>query len=383
VTVHSSGHSPRILSMFSLSRRVVIAAVTVGAVVVSGVGVIGFQSYAALQSEAQAEMQESIGAGYEELALFLEQQGALALAIRNAGKILNDSEASTLDEVAREKLATAIAYTRTTLRQQQESSRQFASTLARAEQSPSDGFVWPPDELATAKSLRESLRGDSEALLRAVQYLGTSMGAVKAAQVAWQTEQDRIAEAAAAAAAAAAAEKAAAEATARIKARRTIAPISTVTGSGGATAPSAPAPPAAPIAPVAGFDIEGYISALAPNSYISWVDGLCDGYYVCGRAWVGGAKTTPVRIELDPALRDIYANRVGISVLVHEAAHARQWLFYGSDIISANEALTGITGAAAVEYMADCATIGKLGYSTGTYTSSCSADQLDAAALIW
>jgi hypothetical protein len=349
--------------MFSLSRRVVIAAVTVGAVVVSGVGVIGFQSYAALQSEAQAEMQESIGAGYEELALFLEQQGALALAIRNAGKILNDSEASTLDEVAREKLATAIAYTRTTLRQQQESSRQFASTLA--------------------KSLRESLRGDSEALLRAVQYLGTSMGAVKAAQVAWQTEQDRIAEAAAAAAAAAAAEKAAAEATARIKARRTIAPISTVTGSGGATAPSAPAPPAAPIAPVAGFDIEGYISALAPNSYISWVDGLCDGYYVCGRAWVGGAKTTPVRIELDPALRDIYANRVGISVLVHEAAHARQWLFYGSDIISANEALTGITGAAAVEYMADCATIGKLGYSTGTYTSSCSADQLDAAALIW
>jgi hypothetical protein len=366
--------------VFSFSRRVVIAAVTVGAVIVSGVGVIGFQSYAALQGEAQAEMQESIGAGYEELAFFLEQQDALALAIRNAGKILNDSEGSTLDELAREKLATAIAYTRTALRQQQESSRQFATTLARAEQSPSDGFVWPPDELAAAKSLRESLRGDSEALLRAVQYLGTSMGAAKAAQVAWQTEQDRIA---AAAAAAAAAKKAAAEAAARIKARRTIAPISTVTGSGGATAPSAPAPPAAPIAPVAGFDIEGYISALAPNSYISWVDGLCDGYYVCGRAWVGGAKTTPVRIELDPALRDIYANRVGISVLVHEAAHARQWLFYGSDIISANEALTGITGASAVEYMADCATIGKLGYSTGTYTSSCSADQLDAAALIW
>jgi hypothetical protein len=371
--------------MFSLSRRVVIAAVTAGAVIVSGVGAIGFQSYAAVQSEAQAEMQESIATGYEELAFFLEQQGALALAIGNAEQILNDSEGTTLDEVAREKLAKVIANARTALRQQQESGRQFATALARAEQNPSDGFVWPPDELAAAKSLRESLP-DSEALLRAVQSLGTSMRAVTRAQAAWQTEQDRLAAVAAAeaaAAAAAAAEKAAAEAATRIAARRTIAPISTVTESGGATAPSAPAPPAAPIAPVAGFDIEGYIFALAPNSFISWVDRLCDGYYVCGRAWVGGVKSTPVRIELDPALRDIYENRIGISVLVHEAAHARQWFSYGSDIISANEALTGITGAPAVEYMADCATIGKLGYSTGTYTSSCSADQLDAAALIW
>jgi hypothetical protein len=367
--------------MFSLSRRLVIAAVTAGAVIVSGVGAIGFKNYATLQSEAQAEMQESIATGYEELAFFLEQQGALALAIGNAEQILNDSEGTTLDEVAREKLATVIANARTALRQQQESGRQFATTLARAEQNPSNGFVWPADELAASKSLREALP-DSEALLRAVQSVGTSMRAVTRAQVAWQTEQDRIA-AVAAAEAAAAAEKAAAEAATRMAARRTITPISTVTESGGATAPSAPAPPAAPIAPVAGFDIEGYIFALAPNSVIRWVDRLCDGYYVCGRAWVGGVKSTPVRIELDPALRDIYENRIGISVLVHEAAHARQWFSYGSDIISANEALTGITGAPAVEYMADCATIGKLGYSTGTYTSSCSADQLDAAALIW
>jgi hypothetical protein len=372
--------------MFSLSRRVVIAAVTAGAVIVSGVGAVGFHSYAAAQSEAQAEMQEAIAIGHEELDSFLEQQGALALAIGEAEQILNDSEGTTLDEVAREQLATVIAKARTALRQQQESGRQFATNLARAEQNPSDGFVWPPDELAAVKSLRESLSGDSEALLRTVQSLETSMKAVTTAQAVWQTEQDRIAAVAAAAAeaeAVIAAEKAAAEAAARMAARRTIAPVSTVTESGGATAPSAPAPPAAPIARVAGFDIEGYVFALAPNSTIDWVDGLCDGYYVCGRAWVGGVKSTPVRIELDPALRDIYENRIGISVLVHEAAHARQWLYYGSDIISANEALTGMTGAPAVEYMADCATIGKLGYSTGTYTSSCSADQLDAAALIW
>ena len=90
--------------MFSLSRRVVIAAVTVGAVIVSGVGAIGFHSYATAQSQAKAEMQNSIGTGYEELASLVEQQGALALAIGNAEQILNDSEGATLDEVAREKL---------------------------------------------------------------------------------------------------------------------------------------------------------------------------------------------------------------------------------------------------------------------------------------
>jgi predicted SprT family Zn-dependent metalloprotease len=113
------------------------------------------------------------------------------------------------------------------------------------------------------------------------------------------------------------------------------------------------------------------------------VPALCDGYYVCGRAWVGGVNSTPVRIELDPALYEIYVNTVGISVLVHEAAHARQWLKYGSNIITANEAYTGLVGTIAVERMADCATIVKLGYSTNVYTSSCTPSELEAAATIW
>jgi predicted SprT family Zn-dependent metalloprotease len=129
--------------------------------------------------------------------------------------------------------------------------------------------------------------------------------------------------------------------------------------------------------------ITSYIAALAPNSFISWVPGLCDGYYVCGRAWVGGVNSTPVRIELDPALYDIYVNTVGISVLVHEAAHARQWFKYGSNIITANEGYTGLVGTIAVERMADCATIVKLGYSTNVYTSSCTPSELEAAATIW
>jgi hypothetical protein len=110
---------------------------------------------------------------------------------------------------------------------------------------------------------------------------------------------------------------------------------------------------------------------------------LCNGFYVCGRAWVGGVNATPVKIELDPALEEIYVNSVGLSVLVHEAAHARQWLKYGPNIISANETYTGLKGTAAVEYMADCATIVKLTYSTNVYTRSCRPSELEAAATIW
>jgi hypothetical protein len=111
-------------------------------------------------------------------------------------------------------------------------------------------------------------------------------------------------------------------------------------------------------------------------------------------AYVGGAFDNPVRIELDSQLENIYVNVVGVTVLVHEAAHARQWFKYGGELISEMEALTasvpastrwpnGVSGTDAVEYMADCMTIQKLGYSTGAYTRSCTAEQLSAAATIW
>jgi len=87
-------------------------------------------------------------------------------------------------------------------------------------------------------------------------------------------------------------------------------------------------------------------------------------------------------------------NSIGISVLVHEAAHARQWFRYGNDIITESAKLTvnvppsrrwpnGVTGKDAVEYMADCMTIQNLGYSTGVYTRSCTAEQLEEARLTW
>jgi len=316
---------------------------------------------------------------HTQLAAFSEQKSAVELALDNADQLLTASEGQTLDQSARDELKGAIAHARVTLLQQEQRRQQFQADLTQYEQVPTDGMLWPPDVLAAAQSLNDRAGTDTDSLVRVVESIGKRIKAVQDAQAAWQAEQERLA----AESAAAAAEKAAAEEAARLAAPRRIAPVSTITESGGSTAPSAPAPPSVPIVAVVGFDIEAYVIALAPNSYISWVDSLCVGYYVCGRAWVGGINTTPVKIELDPALRDIYSNPVGISVLVHESAHARQWHYCGADIISANEALTGLTGAPAVEYMADCATIGKLGYSTGTYTSSCTADQLAAAANIW
>ena len=172
---------------------------------------------------------------------------------------------------------------------------------------------------------------------------------------------------------------------------RRVSPVSTLDqgNGGGSTAPSAPQPPptaaaAAPVAPA--FSVESYIAALSPNATIQWIPDLCSGYYVCGLALVTEYNPT-VTIRLDANLRDIYANRVGISVLVHEAAHARQWFTYGYStipgFISLYEQLSGLSGVYAVEYMADCATIAKLGYSTGTYTGSCTADQLASAGSIW
>ncbi len=231
------------------------------------------------------------------------------------------------------------------------------------------------------KSVNDAVSSDWGKIVVQIVSLGEKITSVQVAQALWEQEQEEVA--------AEKAEAEAAEEAERLARARTIAPTSTLTDSGGSTAPSAPAPPAQEVvvAPVEDGEnlayITSYVAALAPNSFISWVPGLCDGYYVCGRAWVGGVNSTPVRIELDPALYDIYVNTVGISVLVHEAAHARQWLKYGSNIITANEGYTGLVGTIAVERMADCATIVKLGYSTNVYTSSCTPSELEAAATIW
>ncbi|HLP22809.1 MAG TPA: hypothetical protein VK139_02065 [Microbacteriaceae bacterium] len=131
-------------------------------------------------------------------------------------------------------------------------------------------------------------------------------------------------------------------------------------------------------------EIESIILSLEPRASISWDDGLCSGNHVCGRTVIGNGN--PV-VHLDRAVMGRYLGYSGRYVLVHEAAHARSWFLYGSvdRLYAESTALmtNGREGSAAAEYMADCATIVKIGYSVGTYTSSCAPNQLAEAARYW
>lgn len=359
-----------------------ITAIAGVVILLSGLGVVANEQYVQGQISAAAAAETAVELGQKRIGEVSAALDDLELAIQNAEEIATQAVGQTLDGEGLEALLTEIEKAKeiwveetTRLLELEEA----VTVLKEKSGSPSRSGAMIG---ALVKPVNDATFSNWDRIVIQVSSLGEKIITVRAAQAIWSEKQEKVATERAAAELAEEAERLARE--------RTIAPTSTLTDSGGSTAPSAPAPPAQEVvvAPVQEGDstrsfITSYIAALAPNSFISWVPSLCDGYYVCGRAWVGGSKTTPVRIELDPALEQIYINSVGISVLVHEAAHARQWFKYGSDIITANEAYTGLVGAPAVERMADCATIVKLGYSTGVYTSNCTATELEAAATIW
>ena len=366
------------------SWQIIVAFASSVALIAGGVGVFAYQQYTQGQISAAENAETALELGQQSIGEVSAALVDLELAIRNAQEIATQAVGQTLDEkdlealIAEIEIAKEVWVEETTRLLELEAA--VKALRQRIDLTNSSG----PSIAALLKSVNDAVSSNWDRIVNQVASLGQGISSVQAAQTLWKQEQDEIA-----AEKVAAAEAEAAEEADRLARAKTITPVSTLTDSGGSTAPSAPAPPAQEVAVAPGQDaqnlefITSYIAALAPNSFISWVPGLCDGYYVCGRAWVGGANTNPVRIELDPALYGIYVNSVGISVLVHEAAHARQWFKYGSNIITANEAYTGLIGTIAVERMADCATIVKLGYSTGVYTSSCTQSELDAAATIW
>jgi hypothetical protein len=371
-----------------------IAALAVSSVLASTAVVWAGSNFVSTQQSAQAQVIDTIASGKERVTALTERAADLELAIKNAQTVLTDSSGKVLDDATRTALEKSIAQAERTLtlqRAQLKKLKAAVTTLTTAE--PLD-LLWPYGQQLRAEEIEASNTTGVDVLVKAVMALGEGIQTVQGSQTAWQAEQDRIAaEQAAAQAAAAQAQAAAARAAARNAATK-----STLSESGGGTAPSAPAPPTTePVIVSQSFNVESYVAALAPNSYITWVTDLCIQYYACGEAWVGGRNTTPVEIRLDPAKREIYANTTGISVLVHEAAHARQWWTYGGRILDESlsqapqfTAPAGATaeeqlaaGKRAVEYMADCATIGKLGYSTGAYTTSCTPDQLSRISGIW
>jgi hypothetical protein len=358
-----------------------ITAITSVVILLSGLGVIANENYIQGQISAAADAEFAVELAQlrvEEVSATLDD---LELAIQNALEISTEAVGQTSDGKDLEALLADIENAKEIWVKETTRLLELEATVKALRQKIDQGTSSGTTIATLVKAVNDAVSSDWGRIVVQIVSLGEKITSVQVAQALWEQEQEEVA--------AEKAEAEAAEEADRLARARTITPTSTLTDSGGSTAPSAPAPPAQEVvvAPVEDGQnlayITSYVAALAPNSFISWVPGLCDGYYVCGRAWVGGVNSTPVRIELDPALYDIYVNTVGISVLVHEAAHARQWFKYGSEIITANEGYTGLVGTIAVERMADCATIVKLGYSTNVYTSSCTPSELEAAATIW
>ena len=363
------------------SWQLTAAVVSSVAVIAGGVGVFAYQQYSQAQISAAADAEFAVELAQLRIGEVSAALDDLELAIQNSQEIATQAVGQTLDEKDLEALLAEIEKAKEVWVEKATTLLELEAAVKALKQEI-DLTTSSGTSIATLlKSVNDAVSSNWDKIIVQVVSLGEKTTSVQVAQALWKEQQEEIS-----------AEKVAAEAAEeadRLARAKTITPASTLTDSGGSTAPSAPAPPAQEVvvAPVEDGQnlayITSYVAALAPNSFISWVPGLCDGYYVCGRAWVGGVNSTPVRIELDPALYDIYVNTVGISVLVHEAAHARQWFKYGSNIITANEGYTGLVGTIAVERMADCATIVKLGYSTNVYTSSCTPSELEAAATIW
>ena len=361
------------------------------AVLLSGLAVVANEQYAKGQLSAIAAAEAALEIGEQRVDEVSARLGDLELAITNSEQIVADSDGQTLGDTEREQLLAEIERSKQTRAEQKTKLLELEAAVSALRKQIESSGPAGSTLVTLIGNVTAASKANWDELVTQISALGKKITSVQTAQAAFDKQMQKLAEEEAAAQAAEAAE--------RIAREQTITPTSTLTDTGGSTAPSAPAPPpvneevyVAPVDPgqTTRSFILSYIAALAPNSYVEWVPNLCDGYYVCGRAWVGGENTTPVLIELDPALEKIYINSIGLSVLVHEAAHARQWLKYGGDIISSNAGYLGLPegyteeqGIAAVEYMADCATIVKLGYSTGAYTRTCTPAELADAATIW
>jgi hypothetical protein len=328
------------------AKHVVSATIAACVLAVTAIGLVSFDTFQASRELSISTVQQSNESDISPTQQSSTELGVLEEQISLAEELLRVSEGKILDNSSRENLEYHIVLAKLfhQHKQGQLDKQSVSATVLDASQSKSS--IWPGFSSQIPEVAINTTTFAHSTMFIEASNLPDAMSLVEDAQKAWITAQQKII-----------------IEPSTIQARNNVPP---------AWAPAAPA-----------FNVEAYVSALAPNSYIVWIDGLCGGYSVCGRNVIAGDSSTPVRIELDGLLRNSYAQAQGLSVLVHEAAHARQWWNYGSQIYEISSQQSGLVGTAAVEYMADCATIVKLGYSTGTYTRSCTPDQLSAISRIW
>jgi len=384
------------------SWRLIAAVVSSIALISSGVGVFAYQQFTQSQISTTAAAESAIDLGQQSFVEISDLIDDLELAIRNSEETVVNTDGKTLDEQEREDLVAEIEVSKeiwvaqkTKLLELEAAVKALKTNLASSTSSQ-EALA-----LLTGKIL-DVANSNWAPITNQIVALGERIGSVQIAQEAWKKEQDRTAaEEAAKQAAAQLAEieRAAAESLAR-QATEVISIPAPPSSSQPVTDSAIPTP--------AMLAVQDFILNLAANITFLWDPDLCKIGYVCGQAipapydepgdflyafasdeWgYTGAPRTPdhahVFVKLDSSFQEYYTStRLGRAILVHEAAHVRQWFTYGLDIISASEAASGRVGIPAVEYMADCATIALIGYSAGSYTSTCTPSELEAAATIW
>lgn len=352
-----------------------LATVTAMVAAGSAVSAVGVQSYLDSRHAAQAalvQLTDNVAAADTSAAEVSAEAASLVAAAQTA---LTEADGKTLDAVAQDAVRAAISALESTVPEIQAEADAIAEQAAGAQADFDALLLWPPNASERVDSVQSEL--DLTLWETAKESLNLALKQLEAARAAWQAEQDRIAAEQAAAAAAAAAARAAAKAAS-----------SSISSSGGSSAENAPTL-STENATTSSTSAESYLAALVSGISVVWDSSLCQVNTICGTTTLS-TSAAPV-ITLDTDLRDYYVGtNAGTYVLVHEAAHARSWYHYGSTsaLIAESVAATGNTlngGRAAVEYMADCATIYKIGLilPSYTYTSSCTPAQLAEAATYW
>lgn len=381
---------------FVTPRSVVLATVAACVAAVAALGMI----VASEIDEAQHHSRVLVAEAFRVVPSSLDKtEDAIAQAqgdLEAATALLASSEGKTLDTTARDALSVEIENTEAALELVEsrfsDSSELALSLLAELEQ-PS---LWPPDNIQRAEQAIDLALGLDAALAREVQRLKSAMAEVADAQAAWQAEQDRIA-----AEAAEAARRAAAEAAAR---RAAAGGSGSLGKSGGSTQPivQAAPPTSVPVAAQMQYAeafLRQYVSTGLADLAFDPV--LCQPGYICGTTTIGWGTPLITLMGGGPSGGN-YDGPAGRYVLIHEAAHARQWALYGSvsAMRAASAALAPPVPASwdpatngppenwPIEYMADCATQARSG-AVGTYVrgyaglTTCTPQQLAEASRVW
>ena len=397
------------------SWQLTVAVISGVAVIVGGVGVFAYQSYTQGQISAIETAESAIEFGEQSIEEISDLIDDLELAIRNSEETIVNTEGQTLSEQERDDLIAEIEVSKEIWVEQKTKLLELEAAL-KALKSVRTSATEPRAALIELTGeINGIANSDWSQSANQIVALGDKINSVKTAQTQWAEKEKQIAADKAAAELAKAEKEAAERAAAQLAeieraAAESLARQATETTT--ITAPPASSQPVEDptLLTAAMIAAQDYILNLASNITFLWDPDLCEIGFVCGKAnpapfndpgdflyarakltwgYTGAPRTAEhahVFVLLDNSFDEFYTSTsLGRAILVHEAAHARQWLKYGENIVSASEAQTqsGRTGVAAVEYMADCATFVILRRTTGAYTNGCTPGELEAAATIW